>query len=30
MDKGITAPEMSGKNFILQNKKIKHIHDDRE
>lgn len=29
MDKGITAPEMRGKNFTLQNKKIKHIHNNR-
>lgn len=30
MDKGVTAPEMSCKTFILPEKKIKHIHDDRE
>lgn len=27
--KGVTAPEMSYKSFILQNRKIKHIYDDR-
>lgn len=30
MDKEVTAPEMSYKTFILQNRKIKHIYDDRE
>lgn len=29
MDKGVTAPEMSYKTFILQNKKMKHIYDYR-
>lgn len=30
MDKGGTAPEMSYKTLILQNRKIKQIYDDRE
>lgn len=30
MDKGVTAPEMSYKIFILQNRKIKHLYNDGE